>query len=140
MKSLRSWRFARIASLVTAVSLLCSGTFLSLPTTGADVPASLVMAGSPHVVHGANGHTIDGPYLAALADDAEGSDEVPVHAALLTTLLLVVFFGTVLGWLLAFGQTRLGCQVPSLIGSCFHSIGRRHQRRPLGALLGIFRL
>ncbi len=140
MISLRSWRFARIASLVTAVSLLCLGTFLSLSTTGADVPASLMVAASPHVIHGANGHTIEGTYLAVLADDAEGSDEVPVHAELLTTLLLVVVFGTALGWLLAFGWTRLRCQVLSLIGSCFPSIGRRHQRRPLGALLGVFRL
>jgi hypothetical protein len=136
MKFLRSRRFARIASLVAAVTLLCLGAFLSWSATG--VPASLTTAGSPHVDQGANGygHAIDGNYLAAFAEEA--SDKLPANATLLTALLLVVFFGT--AWLLAFGWTHRRSQVPSLIGCCFPSIGRRHQRRPVAALLEVFRL
>jgi hypothetical protein len=86
------------------------------------------------------GHATAGNFLAAFAEEPEAGDKLPRNATLLTTLLLVVFFGTVLGWLLVFGRTHHRCPVPSLIRCYFLSIGRRHQRRPVAALLGVFRL
>ncbi len=142
MESLRSWWFARVVLLVAAVTLLYFGAFPSWPMTAAEVPASLTTAGSPHVDQGANGYwyVIDGNYLPAFAEEAEASDKLPRNAMLFTALLFVGFFGTTLGWLLAFGWPCRRSRVPSLIGCWFPSIGRRHQRRPVTALLGVFRL
>jgi hypothetical protein len=142
MKCLRSWRFARIASLVAAVTLLCLGPFLSSPTTEAEVSASLTMMGSPHADQVSNGygHAIDGNYLSAFAEEAEASDKLSVNATLLTTLLLTVFYGTALGWLLVSGRTRRRLEGFALMGRGSPSIGCRHQRRPVAALLGVFQL
>jgi hypothetical protein len=143
MKSLRSWRFARIAALVAAAVLLCLGVLLSWPATRADIPDSLTTAGSPHVGQGANedgGPPLNGSYLAVPAEEAQEGDKGPVNAAFLTTLLLVVFFGTALGWLLAFDWKCRRPDVSSLIGCCFSSIVCRQQRRPVAAFLGVFRL
>jgi hypothetical protein len=142
MKSLRSWRFARIASLVAAATLFCLGSFLSWPATGAEVPTSLTTSGSLHVDQGSNGdgHPLNRSYVAVPAEEAEDDDKGPVNAGLLTTLLLLVFFGTALGWLLAFGWMCHRPEVSSLIGRCFFSIVRCHQRQPVAALLGVFRL
>ena len=46
------------------------------------------------------GHPPTGIYLAATGEEAEAGDRDPVNAGLLTELL-VVFFGTIFGWLLS---------------------------------------
>jgi hypothetical protein len=145
VKSSGSWPFAHVVWLVAAVVVvLCFGVFLSLPAAPESevFPAFTTAAGSPHADQVANGyrHLIDGNYLAASAEDDEASDELPENATLLTTLLVVVFFGRALGWLLAFGSMRRRLKVPSFFGCCFPSIVRHHQRRPVATLLGVFRL
>lgn len=141
MKSLRSWRFACVVSLLAGVILLCLGTFLSWPTTGAEAHTSPTKADSPQVDQGANGygHSLNGGYLAVPAEETE-EDRGPANASLLTTLLLVVFFGTALSWLPALGWTRRTPEVFSLLRHCFPFLVRRHQRRHIAALLGVFRL
>ncbi len=143
MRSFRSWPVARVASLVAVVVLLCFGVFLSWPAgPKSEVSGAPTTTNSPHADKVANGYgrATAATYLAAFAEEPEAGDKLPRNATLLTTLLLVVFFGTALGWLLVFGRTHRRPPVPSLIKCCFLSIGRRHQRRPVAALLGVFRL
>jgi hypothetical protein len=96
--------------------------------------------GVPHAEQVANGHQIDGQYPAMLAEEDEGSDQLPKNAMHLRTLVLVYFFGPALGWLLACGWTRSRPQVTSLSRCCFHSMVRLHQRRAVATLLGVFKL
>ena len=143
MRLFGSWPFARVAPLVAVVVLLCFAVFLFWPAgPKPEISAASPTVDSPHADQVANGyrHQIDGKYLATFAEEAEASDKLPGNAALLTALLLVIFFGTTLGWLLAFGWTCRRSEVSSLIGCCFPSIVRRHQRRPVAALLGVFLL
>jgi hypothetical protein len=139
----RSWPFVRVASLVVVGILLCFGVFpcwAEVPKP--EVSADLKMVGSPHVNQVANGygHAIDRKNVAEFAQEAEASDKLPAKATLLAALLLVVFLRTALGWLLAFGRTRRRLELPMLMERCSPSISRRHQRRPVAALLGVFRL
>ena len=139
-----SWPLVRVESLVAVGVLLCFGVFPSWAAfPKSDVsPAALTMVDSLHADQVANGYgdVIDGNYLPAFAAEAEASDKLPRNAAVLTALLLVGFFGTIIGWLLALGWPRRRSRIPLLIGCCFPSIGRRHQRRPVAALLEVFRL
>src|SRR5215211_7897559 len=74
MKLVRSGRFARVASLLPIVILLCVGAFLSLFPTGLDVFVALTTkAHSSHVNQGTNGeshHPLEGGYLAVPAEEA----------------------------------------------------------------------
>jgi hypothetical protein len=139
----RSWPFVRVRSLVEVGILLCFGVFpcwAAVPKS--EVSADLTMVESPHVDQVANGygHAIDRNYLAEFAQEAEASDKLPAKATLLAALLLAVFFRIAFGWLLAFGRTRRRLELPMLMERCSPSISRRHQRRPVAALLGVFRL
>jgi hypothetical protein len=121
----RSWRFVRPALLVTIAIGPCLGAFLfywaAVPKS--EPSSALTTAGAPYAGHVANGYRppIDGNYLAVSADEGELGVKLPPNATLLTVLVLVYFYGTV-----------MGC--------CLPSISRRHQRRPVPALLGVFRL
>jgi hypothetical protein len=140
---LRSWPFVRVASLVVVGILLCFGVFpcwAEVPKP--EVSADLKMVESPHLDRVANGygHAIDRKNLAEFAQEAEASDKLPAKDTLLAALLLVVFFGTAFRWLLAFGRARRRLKLPMLTERCSPYISRRHQRRPVAALLGVFRL
>jgi len=128
MRIFSSWQFAGSASLhTTAVLLLCLVAFL----------LSWTASGSEQV---ANGHPIDGQYLAILAEEDKGSDQLPKNAMLLRTLVLVYFFGPALGWLVASGWRGSRPEDASHIRCCFHSMVHLHQRRAVATLLGVFRL
>jgi uncharacterized membrane protein len=138
MRLFESWWFARVASLLAIVILLCVGAFLSLFLTGLDVPAALMTAHSPLVTQGTNGdwHSLNAIYLAVPAEEAEEVDKHAVDADLLTALLLltVSFWATVV-WLLSNGRGQ----------GAFRSLGIDRRWRFLSALedrpfLGVFRL
>jgi len=127
MRVFSSWQFAGFASLLTTAVLLWLGAFLlSWPASGAEQVA--------------NGHPIDGQYLAMFAEEDEVSDELPKNAMHLSTLFLVYFFGRALGWLMASGWRGSRPEVTSLFRCCFHSMVHLHQRRAVATVLGVFRL
>ena len=143
MRVFSSWRFAgSTALLTTAVLLLCLGAFLlSWPASGSELSAVLTMADAPHAEQVANGqHQIDGQYPAVFAEEDDSSDALPKNAMLLRTLVLALFIGPVLGWLLACGWRGSRPEDTSPIRSYFHSIVHLHQRRAVATLLGVFRL
>ena len=141
MRVLSSWRFAGSASLVTTALLLCLGAFrLSHSTSGAEGSAVLTMVGAPHAEQVANGLPIEGKYPAVFAEEDEGRDGLPKNAVLLRTLVLALFYGPVLGWLLASGWRGSRPEVTSLSRCCFHSMVRLRHRRAVATLLGVFRL
>jgi hypothetical protein len=136
-----SWRFAGSASLLTV--LVCLGAFLlSHSQRGSEVSAVLTMVGTPHAAHVANGHPIEGKYPAMFADEEDGGrDQLPKNAVLLRTLVLALFSGLVLGWLLlSSGWRGSRSEDTSPIRCCFHSMVRLHQRRAVATLLGVFLL
>ena len=127
MRFFSSWRLAGSASLLTTAVLLCLVPFLlSWPASGSEQVA--------------NGHPIDGQYPAMLAEEDEGSDQLPKNAMLLSKLVLVLFSGPALGWLLASGWRGSRPEDTSLFRCCFHSMVHLHQRRAVATLLGVFRL
>jgi hypothetical protein len=127
MRVFSSGQFAGSASLLTTAVLLCLVPFLlSWPASGSEQVA--------------NGHPIDGQYLAMLAEEDEGRDKLPKNAMLLRTLVLVFFYGPALGWLLASGWRGSRPEVTSPIRCCFHSMVHLHQRRTVATLLEVFRL
>ena len=138
MRLIKSWRFARVTSLVAIVSLLCVGTFLSSFPTGLEVPAPLMTAHAPHVNQGTNGHwhPLDPIYLAVSAEEAEEVDEHPVDADLLTALLLLALsFWAIVVWLLTNDRGQ----------GALRSLSIDRRRSFLSALehrsfLGVFRL
>jgi hypothetical protein len=142
MRVFTSWRFAGSALLLTAAVLLCLGAFLlSQSASEAKGSAVLAMVGAPHAEQVANGLPIEGKYPAVFADEEdEGGDELPTNAMLLRTLVLALFYGSVLGWLGASGWMRSRAEVASLFRCCFHSMVLLHQRRGAATLLGVFRL
>jgi hypothetical protein len=141
MRVFSSWRFAGSASLLTTAVLLCLGAFLlSWSASGTEVSAALTMKGVPHAEQAANGHPIDGKYPAMFAEEGEVRDQLPKNAMLLGTLVLVLFYGPVLGWLLASGWRGSRPEDTSPIRCCFHCMFRLHQRRAVATLLGVFRL
>ena len=127
MRVFSSWQFAGFASLLTTAVLLWLGAFLlSWPASGAEQVA--------------NGHPIDGQYLAMFAEEDEVSDELPKNAMHLSTLFLVYFFGRALGWLMASGWRGSRPEDTSLFRCSFHSMVHLHQRRAVATVLGVFRL
>ncbi len=136
MRSFRSRQFAHYASLVAAAALLCGGIFLSWPANGSEVPNIHAKADAYQVAHGTNGdeHPPNGGYLVPPAEEAGDGNRGPVDADLLTALLLT-FFVTTVGWLLAYDQGR------GIL--CSSSITRRppHLASREGTpFLGVFRL
>jgi hypothetical protein len=141
MRVFSSWRFAGSASLLRTAVLVCLGAFLSSwPASGSELSAVLTMVGAPHAEQVANGHQIDGPYPAMFAEEDEVSDELPQNAMLLRMLVLALFDGPVLGWLVACGWRGSRPEDTSLFRCCFHCIVHLHQRRGVATLLGVFRL
>ena len=127
MRVFSSWQFAGSTSLLTIAVLLCLVPFLlSWPANGSEQEA--------------NGLPIDGQYAAILAEEDQVSGKLPKNAMLLRTLVLALFFGPVLGWLLACGWRGSRPEDTSPIRSYFHSIVHLHQRRAVATLLGVFRL
>jgi hypothetical protein len=100
------------------------------------------MVSAPHAELVANGLPIEDRYPAMFGDEEdEGRDELPKNAVLLRTLVVALFYGPVLGWLLlACGWRGSRPGVTPLSRHCFHSIVHVHQRRAVATLLGVFRL
>ena len=138
MRLFKLWRFARVASLLAMVILLCVGTFLSLLPTGFEGPAALTRAHSSHVNQATNGdwHPLDASYLAVPPEETEQVDKHPVNAGLLTALLLLA---------LSFGATGVELLINGRRQGSFRSLGIDRCRWLLSALearpfLGVFRL
>ena len=129
-------------SLLTTTVLLCFGVFLlSWPAGASELSAAATIVGASRLEQVANGLPIEGKYPAMFADEEdEGSDELPKNAMLLRTLVLVLFYGSAFGWLLASGWRGSRPEVTSLSRCCFHSVVHLHQRRAVATLLGVFRL
>ena len=127
MRVFSSWQFAGSTSLLTTAVIVCLGAFL----------LSWTASGSEQV---AKGHPIDGKYPAMVAEEDKVRDELPKNAMLLRTLVLALFYGPVLGWLLASGWRGSRPEVTSLSRCCFHSMVRLRHRRAVATLLGVFRL
>jgi hypothetical protein len=127
MRVFSSWQLAGSTSLLTTVVLVCLGAFL----------LSWTASGSEQV---ANGHPIDGKYPAMLAEEDQVSSKLPKNAMLLRTLVLVLFYGPALGWLVACGWRGSRPEDTSLMRCCYHSMVHLHQRRAVAILLGVFRL
>jgi hypothetical protein len=142
MRVLSSWHFAGSASLVTTAILLCLGAFvLSHSASGSELSAVLTMVRVPHAEQVANGLPIEGRYPVMFADEEdEGRYKLSKNAMLLRTLVLVLFYGSALGWLLFSGWRGSRPEVTSPIRCCFHSMVHLHQRRAVATLLGVFRL
>jgi hypothetical protein len=142
MRIFGPWRFAGPASLVTAALFLCLGALLlSHFASGSEGSAVLTMVRAPDAEQVANGLPIEGKYPAMFADEEdEVRDGLPKNAVLLGTLVLALFYGPVLGWLLACGWMRSRPEVTPLSRCCFHSIVHVNQRRAVATLLGVFRL
>jgi hypothetical protein len=121
----RSRYVARFGSLVVAL-LLCLGIFLlPLRASGSEVPSAVATANLLRVDQEINGnsHLLDGIYLVAPAEEAEGADKYPLNAELLTMLLLTISFGASVGWLLRNVQRQgalcsLGVVRPSFATAC----------------------
>jgi hypothetical protein len=99
---------ARGVSLVVAF-VVCFGVFvLPLPASGSEVPSGLDMANLPRfdLETNGNGQLLDGTYLVALGEEAEDGEKSPLKAELLTMLLLTLYFGLRVGWLLRNAQRQ----------------------------------
>jgi hypothetical protein len=99
---------ARFGSLVVAF-LLCLGVFLlPLPATGSELPSALAIANLPRldVETNGNGHLLEETHLVAPAEEAEDGERSPLNAELLTMLLLALYFGLSVGWLLTNAQRQ----------------------------------
>jgi hypothetical protein len=141
MRVFSSWRVAGSASLVTTAILLCFGAFLlSRLVSGSEDSAVLTVVGAPNAEQVANRLPIEGKYPAVFAEEDEGRDGVPKNAVLLRTLVLALFYGPIVGWLGAPGQTRSRAEVTSPFRCCFQSMVLLHQRRSVATLLGVYRL
>ena|SRR5215208_6492226 len=143
MRVFSSWRFTRSASLLTTAVLLWLGALLlSWPGSGSEVSTAFSMADAPHAEQAANGygHPIDGTYLVMFADDDEAAKKLPKNAALLRALVIVLFFGLALGWIVVSGWRRRRLEGCSMMGCLFHSVVHLHQRRAVATLLGVFLL
>jgi hypothetical protein len=81
---------------------------LPLPASGSEVPSGLDMANLPRVdlETNGNGQLLDGTYLVALGEEAEDGEKSPLKAELLTMLLLTLYFGLSVGWLLRNAQRQ----------------------------------
>jgi len=144
MRVYSSWRFTRSSSLLRTTILLCLGVFLlSWSAGGTEVSAVLTVAEAPFAEQAAHvdGYPIDDYYLAVVAQESEAEEQLPKNAAILRSLVLVLFFGPVLWWLLAASWwMRCRSEVCSTIRCWFHSMVHLHQRRGVATLLGVFLL
>jgi hypothetical protein len=144
MRTFSSWRLTRSTSLLRTIILLCLSVFLlSWSAGGSGVSATLAGAGAPFAEQPANGegYPIEDYYLARVAAEGEAREKLPKNAALLKTLVVVLFFGLTLRWLLlTSGWMRCRQEVCSPVRCCFHSIVHLHQRRAVATLLGVSRL
>jgi hypothetical protein len=134
---------AVVAALLSTAVLLCLGALLlSWPASESELSAVLTVVGAPHAEQVVNGHPIDGQYPGMVADEEdEGRDQLPKNAMLLLrTLVVVLFYGSALGWLLASAARGSRPEVTSPFRCCFHCMVRLHQRRGVATLLGVFRL
>jgi hypothetical protein len=143
MRVYSSWRFTRSASLLRTTILMCVGVFLlSWSAGGSGVSAALTVADAPFAEQAANsdGFPIDDYYLAMFAAEGEAGEKLPINAALLKTLVLVLFFGPALAWLVVSGWMRCRPEVCLPIRCGFHSVVHLHQRRGVATHFGVFRL
>ena len=99
---------ARFGWLVVAFLVYLGVFLLPLPATGSEVPSDLDMANLPRVDQATNGNglQLDGTYLVAFGDETEIGEKSPLNAELLTMLLLTLFFGLSVGWLLRNAQRQ----------------------------------
>ena len=97
---------ARFGSLVVAFLLYLGVFFLPLSATGSEVPSAVAMANLSRVDQATNGQLLDGTYLVTLGDEAEDGEKSPLNAVLLTMLLLTLYFGLSVGWLLRNAQRQ----------------------------------
>ena len=143
MRLYNSWRCTRSASLRATTILLCLGVFLLCwPASGTEVSAALTMADAPPAEQAHNGdeQPLDRDYSAVFAAEGEAGEKLPKNAALLRTLVIVVFFGSVLGWLGDSAWMRHRPEICSTIRCWFHCMVHLHQRRAVATLLEVFRL
>src|SRR5215217_5733198 len=99
---------ARFGSLVVGFLAYLGVFFLPLPATGSELPSALAMANLSRVdlETNGNGQLLDGTYLLAPAEEAEGGEKSPLKSELLTMLLLTLYFGLSVGWLLRNAQRQ----------------------------------
>jgi hypothetical protein len=143
MRLSSSWRFTRSSWLLRTTILLCLGVFLlSWSASGSEVSAVLAAAEASFAEQSADqdGYPIDGTYLAVFAQEDEAGQQLPKNAVLLRTLVLVLFFGLALGWILVSEWMCRRPEVFSPIRCCFHTLVHLHQRRGVPTLLGVFLL
>ena len=143
MRVFSSWWFAGSASLLKTAILVCLGTYLlSWAENGSELSAALAIVGTSRVEQAANGQQIDGQYPAMFTNEEdEVSDQLPKNAMLLRTLVLVLFYGPALGWLLLASSWRGSRPAVTPLSRCsFLSIVHMHQRRAVATLLGLFLL
>jgi hypothetical protein len=127
---------ARFGSLVVAF-LVCLVVFLlPLRATGSEVPSALAMANLPSLDQTTNGNAppFDGAYLLAPAEEAEDGEKSPLKSELLTMLLLTLYFGLSVGWLLRNAQRQGALCYSGAVGS---SLASACEDLPS---LGVFRL
>ena len=99
---------ARVGRFVVAF-LMCLGVFLlPLPATESEVPSAVTVTNLAHVdlATNWNGHPLEETYLVAPAEEAEGGEKSPLKSELLTMLLLTLYFGLSVGWLLRNAQRQ----------------------------------
>jgi hypothetical protein len=144
MRLSSSWRFTRSSWLLRTTILLCLSVFLlSWSASGSEVSAALTVAEASFAEQSADqdGYPIDGTYLAVFAQEDEAGEQLPKNSVLLRTLVLVLFFGPVLWWLVVSGWMRCRREVCSPIRCWFHSMIHLHQRRGVATLfLGVLLL
>lgn len=101
MRFFGSRSFARSAPLAVVAVLLCVGVFLPWLGNGPESPGFLGGTRYSQADQWTNGdgQPPSGIYPAAVGEEAKDGDKVPVNAGLLTALLLVGFFGAIVGWL-----------------------------------------
>jgi len=120
MRFMRLAENTRVAPLVAAfflcaAVLLCAHQFVGF-AAGIGFSPDPVAEHSSHsgsMGAGGGGQTQPGGYVPASLEEVEASDEDPVNAESLASLLLVVFFGAVLG--LLFGGRMWRRDVASLL-------------------------
>jgi hypothetical protein len=88
------------------------------------VSAAFSLADSPHAEQAAYGygHPIDANYLAVYAEEDDAGNELPKSAALLRTLVFMLFFGLALGWIAVSGWRGRKPEGCSPIKCWFHSM------------------
>jgi hypothetical protein len=127
---------ARGVSFVVAFLVYLGVFFLPLPATGSEVPPALAMANLSRVDQSTNGNAppFDGAYLLAPAEEAEDGEKSPLKSELLTMLLLTLYFGLSVGWLLRNAQRQGALCSSGVVGS---SLASACEDLPF---LGVFRL